>query len=142
MFRKYPVQVVSDRVCTKAYTIEPKAENEVPVHIPVGQLVFIPTYSIQHDPELFPNPEKFDPERFSDENKPKMQHYAYLPFGLGPRMCVGSRFALMEIKLLFYHFLQKFEIVPTKKTKNPLVYNNSMLTLTSEFGFWLGLKRI
>lgn len=142
MFRKYPVQVASDRVCTKPYTIQPKAENEAPVHIPIGTIVFFPTYSLHHDPEFFANPEKFDPERFSEENKPKIKHYAYAPFGLGPRMCVGSRFALMEIKLLFYHLLDKFEIVPTEKTKIPLVYKNSVLTLSSEFGFWLGLKRI
>lgn len=57
-------------------------------------------------------------------------------------MCVGSRFALMEMKLLFYYLLNAFEIMPIEKTKIPLVYKKSVLSLSSEFGFWLGLKRI
>ena len=50
----------------------------------------IPTYAFHHDPEFFPDPEKFDPERFSEENKHKINPLAYMPFGAGPRNCIGK----------------------------------------------------
>lgn len=53
--------------------------------IPKDTMVFIPVYSIQHDDEFYPKPEKFDPERFSDENRKSRHPMTYLPFGGGPR---------------------------------------------------------
>lgn len=52
--------------------------------------ISIPTYGIHHDPELYPDPMVFDPERFSEENVRKRHHYAFLPFGEGPRACIGE----------------------------------------------------
>lgn len=54
-------------------------------------LVFlIPIYGLHHDPKHFPDPEKFDPERFSEENKHNIAPNTYLPFGVGPRNCIGG----------------------------------------------------
>ena len=52
--------------------------------------IMLPIYPLHHDPEFFPDPEKFDPERFSDENKKNIRPYTYLPFGSGPRNCIGN----------------------------------------------------
>jgi cytochrome P450 family 6 len=57
-----------------------------------GQKIIIPTYSIHHDPKYYPDPFKFDPERFSEEEKSKRPNGTYLPFGDGPRLCLGIRF--------------------------------------------------
>lgn len=141
ILRKFPVQIATDRLSTKPYVLQPTTENETPVLIEVGTAIIIPTYALHHDPEYFPDPEKFDPERFSDENKQNIKPYAYQPFGIGPRSCIASRFAIMEIKLVFFHLLSKFELVPVEKTRIPLVYKKTMMTLSSEYGFWLGLKR-
>lgn len=51
--------------------------------------VIIPSYAIHHDPEIYPDPEVFDPERFTEENVKRRHHYSFLPFGEGPRMCIG-----------------------------------------------------
>lgn len=51
--------------------------------------VFISVWGMHMDEANYPNPEKFDPERFNDENKCKIPQYAYLPFGEGPRICIG-----------------------------------------------------
>jgi len=51
----------------------------------------IPTEALQYDPEYFPNPKKFDPERFSEEGKAEWDSFAHLPFGGGPRVCIGKQ---------------------------------------------------
>lgn len=74
------------------------------------------------DPKYFPDPEKFDPYRFSDENKDKIQSGSFLPFGIGPRMCIGSRYALLEAKLLLFNIMSKFSIEKSDKTPEKLTF--------------------
>ncbi|XP_075534745.1 cytochrome P450 3A11-like [Dermacentor variabilis] len=75
-----------------------------------GTSVVIPTYHLHHDPRYWDEPEKFKPERFSPENKHLINSTAYHPFGLGPRMCVGSRLALLELASVTSQVLRQFKI--------------------------------
>lgn len=136
--RLWPPIIGIDRLCVKNYTFE--SSNGKQVTLNVGDVVMLPIYPIQRDPQYYPNPERFDPERFSNENKDKIVPYTYLPFGSGPRGCIGSRFALMEVKTIFSHLLRKFDIVVTKKTDIPFRLSKKQFTLASENGVWLGLK--
>ncbi|CAH1987058.1 unnamed protein product [Acanthoscelides obtectus] len=140
--RKWPNNVATDRVCTKSYTIEPSKPGEKPLQLSEDDTIWVPIYGLHHDYRYFPHPERFDPERFSDENKDKIIPYTYLPFGVGPRNCIGSRFALLETKAVFFHLLSKFEIVPTNKTQVPLKLNRRSFNFVAENGFWLGLKKL
>lgn len=83
--RKYPPVPLLFRRCSKSYKV-PDSDFVVEK----GLMTFIPTYAFHHDPEFFPNPQKFDPERFSEENKKKLVPNTYLPFGEGPRVCIGK----------------------------------------------------
>jgi cytochrome P450 family 9 len=96
---------------------------------------------LHRDPQYWPEPDRFDPERFSEENKMKINPYTFLPFGVGPRNCIGSRFALLETKTLFFYILAHFEIVPVEKTQIPLQLSRKTFAMTAEKGFWLGFKR-
>jgi len=100
------------RKCTKECTIEE-------IKIPKGCIVTVPVYSIHRDSNIYPDPEKFDPERFTSKGKQTRDPYHYLPFGSGPRSCIGMRFAQMEIKLVLVRLLKKFTFVATAETKLP-----------------------
>ncbi|GIY47673.1 cytochrome P450 3A8 [Caerostris extrusa] len=93
------------------------------ITVPKGMMVSIPIYSIQTDPKYFPDPHKFDPDRFTPEERAKRNPYAYLPFGSGPRNCVGMRFALMEIKVCLAYVVANFEILRSPETKVPLEFH-------------------
>ncbi|RZC38896.1 cytochrome P450 9e2-like [Asbolus verrucosus] len=138
--RKWPAAFQTDRICTKNYTILPKKAHERVLEIEEGVLMVIPIMALHRDPQYYPEPERFDPERFSEENKDRFVPGTYLPFGLGPRNCIGSRFALLEIKTLFFHLLSKFDIVPVKETKIPFKINPKQFNLTVEDGFNVGFK--
>ncbi|CAB3365204.1 Hypothetical predicted protein [Cloeon dipterum] len=83
--RKYPPAGNVMRVCTKNYIIP--GTN---VQIEEGTPVIIPTFSIQNDPKYFPNPEAYDPDRFLEENALHKYQYLHMPFGEGPRQCIGK----------------------------------------------------
>lgn len=139
--RKWPPFPQVDRVCTKPYTIEPTNKIEQPLLIPLKQRIIIPIYGLQRDPKYFPDPDTFDPERFSDENKNNILPYTYMPLGVGPRVCIGNRFAQLEMKALLFNLLLNFEIVPIKKTVIPLVLSKDLSAFPKD-GIWIGLKRI
>lgn len=79
-----------------------------------GTFVFINIYGMHHLPALFADPERFDPDRFLPEREARIDRYAYLPFGAGPRVCIGSHFAMLEGQLALATIARKvrFESVP------------------------------
>ncbi|KAF2903663.1 hypothetical protein ILUMI_02504 [Ignelater luminosus] len=140
-FRLWPPEPFFSRKCTQPFTIEPMLPGEKPLHIERGFGVTIPIFSVHRDPKYFSNPNKFEPERFSDENKAHIKPFTYLPFGMGPRFCIGSRFALLEVKVAVFYLLTRFKVVPVEKTSIPFVIDKSSIVLKHEHGYWLGLKR-
>ncbi|XP_011705917.1 PREDICTED: cytochrome P450 9e2-like [Wasmannia auropunctata] len=139
--RKYPPTVILDRLCAKRYELPPSQPGCKNVVIEPDDILLFPAYAIQRDPKYFPNPDKFDPERFSEENKDNILTCAYLPFGHGPRKCIGNRFALMETKILIAHLLQKFTLKTTDKTIEPIVFSKNEFSLTPVNGFWISLEK-
>ncbi|XP_065167464.1 cytochrome P450 9e2-like [Atheta coriaria] len=142
--RKWPPALFTDRLPTGTYKIQKSPDfPDEPDELVLNETssVSIPIYPIHNDPEFYPHPEVFDPERFNDDNKKNIKPYTYLPFGLGPRSCIGSRFALMELKVLFFHLLQQFEIVPDVKTQIPVQISKGLFNLDSVDGIWLSFKK-
>lgn len=88
--------------------------------LPKGAWVEIPAGFLHHDPEYWPDPEKFIPERFTPEAKASRHPFVYLPFGAGPRNCVGMRLAQLEVKMALVHLFHRFTIVTCDETKVPL----------------------
>lgn len=80
------------------------------VIIEKGTTVAIPTFALHHDEQFYPDPQKFDPTRFSCENKTGSIELPYLPFGDGPRKCIGQRIGKMFIKVGICSILQQYYI--------------------------------
>lgn len=135
--RKYPILSSIDRVAISDYKVP-----ETDVIIKKGQQVWIPVYGIHHDPEIYPDPEKFDPERFSPEEVKKRDQYAFLSFGEGPRNCIGMRFAMMQMKVGLATFLFNYEV--TSKTKYPVEFsiNSYSIFLSPKDGIWVDVKKL
>jgi cytochrome P450 len=93
------------------------------VKISKGVIVEIPVYAIHHDSEYYENPFVFNPDRFMPQNRSNIIPYSYIPFGAGPRNCIGMRFALLEAKLALAKITQKFRFFRTPKTEVPLRYS-------------------
>ncbi|KAI9302317.1 cytochrome P450, partial [Cunninghamella echinulata] len=77
--------------------------------IPAGTGVSVNVYAMHYNPDIYPDPERFDPDRFSPEEEQKRSRFAWLPFSTGPRACIGMAFALQEAKTVLSMFLHKFE---------------------------------
>lgn len=78
-------------------------DDEQDIVIQKDDNLWIPIYGLHRDPKHFPNPDKFDPERFSAENIHKINSHSYLPFGIGPRNCIGNKNILLKSNS-FIHF--------------------------------------
>lgn len=103
--RMYPTAYILTRVNTKTYTIPAQQLNETNLTLDPGTTVTLPIIGLHMDPEYFPNPNKFNPDRFSDVNKAKIVPGSFMPFGSGPRNCIG----MFDLELKFYLIIHLFQ---------------------------------
>lgn len=135
--RKYPPVGNLMRKASKDYHVS--NTNNI---IPKGTSVWIPVHAIHHDEEYYPNPNQFDPDRFSSDEMNKRDNKSFLAFGDGPRSCIGVRFGVLQAKVGLVMLLSKFEVSLCSKSKVPLQMDNKNFILTPAGGMWLNLKRI
>lgn len=100
------------RNCNKDYDLIDDETGKT-YKIKKGTDVFIPVGALHNDPKYYPKPEEFNPERFNADNK---NNAPFMPFGNGPRLCIGSRFSLLESKLLLFNIMSKFRFEKCSKT--------------------------
>ncbi|XP_055711743.1 cytochrome P450 4d1-like isoform X1 [Phlebotomus papatasi] len=109
------------------------------VTIPAGSGIAIGTYFMGRDPDLFPDPETFKPERFNVERSVETQNpYSYVPFSAGPRNCIGQKFAILEMKSIAVKIVRNFELSVHEEYKKPILM--AELVLRPENGVHLKLK--
>jgi cytochrome P450 len=128
----YTMQVVQEslRLYPPAWIMtrrELKADQIGPYTIPEGDSALVCPYLLHRDPANWPDPERFDPDRFAPGGlKDKLHAYAYLPFGGGPRLCIGNQFALMEMQVMLALLVRQFDLKPLA---NQRVFPKPLLTL-------------
>ena len=123
-----------ERVCTKDYPI-PNSN----VVLRKGDLVGMATAGICLDPEVYPNPLEYIPDRFLKENSSKRNPYAFSIFSLGPRNCIGMRFSMYEMKCCISNLVAKFRLMPCDKTVpyEKLEYSKSDVFGGTTHGLWI-----
>jgi len=136
--RKWPPIMVFDHSCNKPCVLK---SGDFSLKANVGDLFWINLVGLHYDPKLFPNPKKFDPERFSDENKENIKPFSYGPFGFGPRTCIANRLALMEAKAILFHILLEFKFEKCDKTQIPVRLAKGGFLLKAENGLWMKLVK-
>ncbi|KAF3430495.1 hypothetical protein E2986_13917 [Frieseomelitta varia] len=90
--------------------------------------------------KAYSEPKKFNPDRFYDNSKQLSNSLPFLTFGVGPRMCIGNRFALLETKVLLFYIFAKCNLAPCAKSSIPLKLYARGLTMIPENGFWLKIQ--
>lgn len=89
--------------------------------VPEGTVIFVPIYAVHHHASIWNEPERFDPDRFRPEAVKDRHRYAYMPFGAGPRVCIGNAFAMMEAVVVLAVILQKLRLRTTDAAPQPLM---------------------
>lgn len=138
----YTMQVIQEgmRLYPPAFAVgrEPLEDDEVlGVRIPKGSVVFISISGIHRSPEFWERPDEFYPEHFDPENEKKRPRMAYMPFGAGPRMCIGNHFALMEMQLLLGMLVCQFDL---ELVTNRPVVPQPLITLKPKYGIELKMR--
>jgi len=125
----YCLQVFKEalRIYPPVYATCRRALDDIEIdgyRVSKGWTVFLAPYTLHRREEYFPEPEKFDPERFTPAQEKILPRYAYMPFGAGPRICIGLHFTMMEGHLLLATIAQRasFSLLPSQEIKPDLLH--------------------
>lgn len=106
------------KICTDEFELQ--GSDGLNYRAKPGTEIVIPICGLHKDPKYWDNPEIFDPERFSDENKKNIEKMAFLPFGEGPRICVGMRMAMLQMKSCLATLMKDYKLEVSPKMQLPL----------------------
>ncbi|XP_076763615.1 uncharacterized protein LOC143431015 [Xylocopa sonorina] len=135
--RKYPAAAFFVRKSQDDYTF-----RNTKVTIPKETLVWVPVYGLHNDPDIYPNPDAFIPERFTDDAVAARHPMYYLPFGDGPRNCIGARFAIYPSKLGIITILRNHKVEVCDKTMIPYVFDPTGFLLLPKGGLYLKFTKV
>ncbi|NP_001165974.1 cytochrome P450 6CK7 [Nasonia vitripennis] len=134
--RKHPSLPILNRIAKEDYPL-PTTDFV----IKKDMRIMISLSGIQNNPEYYPDPEKFDPLRFTKEKAVARNKYINIPFGDGERMCIGKRFAVMQVKIALAAMLHNYQFSISEKTQVPPQYETMNFTQTVRNGVKLRVKR-
>lgn len=135
--RMYPILPFLDRECIEpnGYSLEPFSD----FRIPKGMPVYIPIFGMHRDEKHYPEPMKFDPERFAPTNINNVKPFTYFPFGAGPRNCIGERFGLMQVKTGIVKILKEFRLEVTENTPKTIDLDKKSIVPKSVKGLYFNM---
>ncbi|XP_055325952.1 probable cytochrome P450 6a13 [Sitodiplosis mosellana] len=137
--RMHPPSMVMAKICTQRYTLPRTSAQSEPITIDPGTVVNINIAGIHMDPKYYPNPQEFIPERFNELEQLYRHKGTFLGFGEGPRICLGQRFAITQVKVALVHIIQNFHIKRSPNQK-PIVIDPQTLVSFPRDGILVRLK--
>lgn len=133
----YAEQVLKEAL--RLYPLLPRIDRECSRDIQYGHVlirkgmkVTFPVYVIHRSEEFYDDPHTFNPDRWSPENIDKIDINTFLPFGLGPRGCLGIRFGMEQMKMALCSLVQQFEFFPVGNTLENMQYRNGFISMISQ----------
>ncbi|KAH8376994.1 hypothetical protein KR093_002594 [Drosophila rubida] len=140
--RIFPPGFISNKVCTESIELPNKTGDNFTVER--GTTVIVPHYCFMMDEDHFPNPDKFQPERFMQPDALKVyrERGVFMAFGDGPRICLGMRFAMTQIKAAVVEVITKFEVRVNPKTRKDNVFEPSSFLASLQGGIFLDFKAL
>lgn len=135
--RKYPTGATVNRIAKNAYPI---AGTDIVIER--GTWIKVPVYAIHRDAKYYPEPETFDPERFSTDEVLKRHSMTWLPFGDGPRGCIAIRFAMLEMQIALVILLSSFEFLACSRTVESIRIHPKRAAMTPNDGIYLKLRSL
>ncbi|EDS44710.1 cytochrome P450 6a9 [Culex quinquefasciatus] len=135
--RKHPPVAILERNADKDYRIP-----DTDLVIAKGRKIMVPIFAMHHDEEHFPDPEAYKPERFSPEEVAQRDPYCYLPFGEGPRICIGMRFGQIQARVGLANLLRRFRFSVCDRTQIPVKYSRTNFILGPANGVWLKVEKL
>ncbi|XP_023247664.1 cytochrome P450 9e2-like [Copidosoma floridanum] len=137
--RLYPVSPIR-RLVSEDFEFPPALPGCKPYVAKKGIEIIIPSCAILKDPNYYEDPETFNPDRFLNKKSITFD-IKNLGFGIGPRNCIGNRFAILETKILFLHLLTKCNLELCKKSPVPFEHDKYSFVPNAKNGFWLKMSR-
>ncbi|XP_013112917.1 probable cytochrome P450 28d1 [Stomoxys calcitrans] len=139
--RLVPPVANATRLCTESIDFENK--NGKVLNVAVGTPVILPIHAIMVDKQFYKDPTDFVPERFVDGGLKKCKEQGiYFGFGAGPRICLGMRFALAQMKAALVHIIRNYNVRINPRTRKDLRFDPSYFLLRLDGGIWLDFDKI
>ncbi|KAL1466880.1 hypothetical protein MTO96_042444, partial [Rhipicephalus appendiculatus] len=133
--RKYPPLVFfTARMCYRDTELAGKI-------IPGGTRVIVPTWNIHRNPVLWPDPHRFNPDRFSEGWEKERHTASYIPFGMGPRECIGKKFALLQLKMALFKLVRRYEFSLSTQSATTLKFEVPLISINPVKNIVLQVKR-
>ena len=126
--------------CTEEFELE--GSDGLRCRVKPGTEIAIPVWPLHHDPKHWSDPEVFDPDRFSEDRKQEIKKMTFLPFGEGPRMCVGMRMALLQLKACLASLLNNYRLELSPKTQLPLKLSPAYFLSAPVGGLWVYISKL
>lgn len=148
MEMKYLERVIMEtlRMYPPVPLIARRVEHDVklasgPYTIPKGASVVILQFAVHRNADIYPNPDKFDPDNFLPERMSKRHYYSFIPFSAGPRSCVGRKYAMLKLKVLLSTIIRNFKIDSKMSEENFKLQGDVILKLENGFNIILELRQ-
>lgn len=138
--RRFAPAPFLDRVCAKEYKLPPAKPGLEPYTVQAGDIIWIPVSGVHMDEKYYKDADKFDPDRFMDK-RVTINDTKFLGFGIGPRSCIGNRFAMLETKTLIFHLLAKYNFRKSSRTCDPWEFSTDKVVIWPKGGFWLSFEK-